>query len=200
MLLIHLQSLTNGVKSIVKVRLSKLSLRDALIFRFYLDSLVFKLNEDDIEEDLMTLSRFGGNKALARRAANHLKNAHATGQPPFVPASGYAHNASSASASQGLFTRQQAALNGDLGGAERMFDAKIDSSTRRLYYEKRWFSEGQSVFIDNKQAEGTRESRKAGTIMSVMGSEVVVKVQGSTQKLRISVRQLNLGRYTIRKN
>ncbi|CAH1801828.1 unnamed protein product [Owenia fusiformis] len=72
------------------------------------------------------------------------------------------------------------------------YDARIEDG--RLYYEKRWFHRGQPVYIEGK------DIGKVNAVISAVGTQDVwVRKLHDNSKIKISVAQLQKGRYTLRR-
>ncbi|ELU04052.1 hypothetical protein CAPTEDRAFT_178141 [Capitella teleta] len=75
---------------------------------------------------------------------------------------------------------------------EHVCEARIEDG--RLHYEKKWFSRGQPVFIENKEAG------KVGAVITAVGTaEIWLRKISDNAKLRIYVKQLQNGKYSLRR-
>jgi hypothetical protein len=92
-----------------------------------------------------------------------------------------------------------AAASGD-----RLFDARIES--RRLYYEKRWYSRGQPVFIESKSFPAADSSRRLQAEVCGIANDDLIAVQIVDSRsnfcdkvYHLTTRDLRLGIYAIKK-
>jgi Sin3 histone deacetylase corepressor complex component SDS3 len=133
-------------------------------------SLVFQLDDKEIEYDLKLISR---GKSIINN--NSMRN--------------YSQNSSLMNNSVGSSNNIMLGYNNDGHAVEtRIEDGK-------LLYERRWYHRGQAVYI-----EGTDVSRFAANISAIVGNDVImVKRTHDGSKFRIYLHQLSSGKISIKR-
>ncbi|XP_070492812.1 sin3 histone deacetylase corepressor complex component SDS3 isoform X1 [Chironomus tepperi] len=143
-------------------------------------SLVFQLDDKEIEYDLKLISR---GKSIINNNNNSNNNNNNNSMR------NYSQNSSLMNNSIGNSNNIMVGYNNDGHAVEtRIEDGK-------LLYERRWYHRGQAVYI-----EGTDVSRFAANISAIVGNDVImVKRAHDGSKFRIYLHQLSSGKISIKR-
>ncbi|KAI5696824.1 hypothetical protein M8J75_000743 [Diaphorina citri] len=96
--------------------------------------------------------------------------------------------------SQLNYTLDEKEAENDLKEIARAAVSEVKIEDGKLWYERRWFHRGQSVFV-----EGKTVGRFAANVCAVSGDAVSVKKTTDGSKFRIFVSQLAKGKFSIKR-
>ncbi|XP_028396570.1 sin3 histone deacetylase corepressor complex component SDS3-like [Dendronephthya gigantea] len=72
------------------------------------------------------------------------------------------------------------------------YDIRVEDG--KLFFDRRWYHRGQQVYVESKE-----NGKVSGIIHAIGPSEICIKRTNDNSKMRITISQLQKGRYTIRR-
>ncbi|CAB3991286.1 Hypothetical predicted protein [Paramuricea clavata] len=72
------------------------------------------------------------------------------------------------------------------------YDIRVEDG--KLFHDRRWYHRGQQVYVESKES-----GKVSGIIHAIGPTEICIKKTTDNSKLRITISQLQKGRYTIRR-
>lgn len=91
-------------------------------------------------------------------------------------------------------TNQNTNLNNQVADAlaTSLYDIRVEDG--KLFHDRRWYHRGQQVYVESKES-----GKVSGIIHAIGPTEICIKKTSDNSKLRITISQLQKGRYTIRR-